>query len=125
VTRSSTVRRATAPNKVWSWDITWLPDQRAWHLPASISRHGCLEPAHRRLEVADRESRSLRPSSSLRSAATAKSIRGGWCCTPTMASPMRGSTIGLDAAMAGGGAVLQAVPTVSNDNPYSESLFRT
>lgn len=25
VTRSSTVHRASAPNKVWSWDITWLP----------------------------------------------------------------------------------------------------
>ena len=25
VARSSTVHRASAPNKVWSWDITWLP----------------------------------------------------------------------------------------------------
>jgi transposase InsO family protein len=25
VTRSTTVHRATGPNQVWSWDITWLP----------------------------------------------------------------------------------------------------
>lgn len=25
ITRSNTVHRATKPNQVWSWDITWLP----------------------------------------------------------------------------------------------------
>jgi putative transposase len=25
LTRAATLHRATAPNQVWSWDITWLP----------------------------------------------------------------------------------------------------
>jgi putative transposase len=46
VTRASTLHRATEPNQVWSWDITWLQTTvRGLYLYLYL----VMEPSHRRL----------------------------------------------------------------------------
>ena len=49
VARASTVHRATGPNQVWSWDITWLPTTVRGSYLDPLPHHGRLEPSRGRL----------------------------------------------------------------------------
>ena len=93
VTRAAPVHRATRPNQVWSWDITWLPTTvRGVYLYLYL----VMDVWSRRIvgwRIAERNRQTLPRSSSRRRAATATSIHAASCCTPTTAQPMRGSTM--------------------------------
>jgi len=124
VTRATTMHRATGPNQVWSWDITWLPtlvSGRFFYL------YLIMDVWSRRIvgwEVHQKESADL----------AADLIRG--CCQDAgidprglilhsdNGSPMRGATMVATLQWLG---VIPSFsrPHVSNDNPYSEALFRT
>jgi putative transposase len=124
-----TIRRpeelvATGPNEVWSWDITYLPTQvrgtffylylfvDVWSrriMKAVVLREETAENAARLLAEACAEHR-VRPQ-----ILTLHSDNG---------SPMKGSTM-LATMQALGVVPSFSRPSVSNDNPYSESLFRT
>jgi len=124
VTRSSTVHRATGPNQVWSWDITWLPtvvrgrflylylvmdvwSRRVvgWTISESESADTAAELVTRICRDDDIDPRGL----------VLHSDNGG---------PMRGNT--MIATLQWLGIVPSfSRPHVSDDNPYSEALFRT
>jgi transposase InsO family protein len=124
VTRSSTVHRASAPNKVWSWDITWLPTNvRGIYQYLYL----VMDVWSRRIvgwKVADRESADL----------AAEFITGvcrdrqvdprGLVLHSDNGTPMRGNTM-VSTLQWLGVVPSFSRPHVSNDNPYSESLFRT
>lgn len=115
---------ATGPNKVWSWDITWLPSQiRGYHYRAYM----VLDVWSRKIVTAEVfEEESAEHASTLIARACQKfgiaqdqlvlhSDNGG---------PMKASTM-LARLQSLGVACSFSRPGVSNDNPFSESLFRT
>lgn len=124
VTRACTVHRATAPNQVWSWDITWLPTTvrgRYLHL------YLVMDVWSRRImgwRIAPRES-----------ADTAAEFVTQ-VCRDNGVDP-KGLVLHSDNGMAMRGATMLSTlqwlgivpsfsrPHVSDDNPYSEALFRT
>jgi transposase InsO family protein len=124
VTRASTVHRASGPNQVWSWDITYLPTVVRGRF---LYLYLVLDVWSRRIvgwDVCEREGAD----------AAAKLIQH--ICTETAidpkglvlhsdnGKPMRGST--MIATLQWLGVVPSfSRPHVSNDNPYSEALFRT
>ena len=117
---------ATAPNQLWSWDITKLlgPGEVDLLLPVRDPRR--LQPLRRRLDGRPRASRATlaeqliaetvrppghraRPAHAPRRPRHLDDARSRWrCCSPTSASPRRHSR-----------------PHVSNDNPFSEAQFKT
>ena len=87
VTRASTLHRATRPNQVWSWDITWLPTTvRGIYLYLYL----VMDVWSRRIvgwriaegDSADIAARTHQPGVPRGQA----SIRAASCCTPTTAS---------------------------------------
>jgi putative transposase len=124
VTRSTATHSATGPNQVWSWDITWLPTTiRGRYLYLYL----VIDVWSRRIvgwAVHERESADH----------AAALIRGicletgvdstGLVLHSDNGKPMRGSTM---LAMLQWLGIVPSFsrPHVSNDNPYSESLFRT
>jgi transposase InsO family protein len=124
VTRSTTTHAATGPNQVWSWDITYLPTTirgRFLYLYVVIdvwSRRIVGWAVHER-ESADHAAaliRNICVESGVDSAGLVLHSDNG--------KPMRGSTM---LAMLQWLGIVPSFsrPHVSNDNPYSESLFRT
>ncbi len=75
--------------------------------------------------IAERESADDRRCTDQRGVlAKATSIRAAWCCTPTTASPCAAAR--MVATLQWLGVVPSfSRPHVSDDNPYSEALFRT
>jgi putative transposase len=124
VTRATTVHEALAPNQVWSWDITWLPTTtrgRYFYL------YLVLDVWSRRIvgwDVHEREGADE----------AAALIRGicnetgidpeGLVLHSDNGKPMRGSTM-VSTLQWLGIVPSFSRPHVSDDNPYSESLFRT
>ena len=120
VTRASSVHRATGPNQVWSWDITWLPTivrGRYFYL------YLVMDVWSRRIvgwAVWDQESAD-------RAAELIQRI-----CDDSAIDP-RGLVLHSDNGTSMRGATMIATlqwlgvvpPHVSDDNPYSEALFRT
>jgi transposase InsO family protein len=115
---------ATGPNQVWTWDITWLP--------ASIRGmffylYMIVDVFSRKIvgwEVFDRES------SSNASSFVYKAVLAEGCILKPLVlhsdngSPQKGFT--LNAKLESLGIMPSfSRPRVSNDNPYSEALFRT
>lgn len=115
---------ATGPNQVWTWDITWLP--------ASIRGmffylYMIVDVFSRKIvgwEVFDRECSSYAASFVYKAV-----LAEGCACKPLVlhsdnGSPQKGFTLNakLDAL---GIMASFSRPKVSNDNPYSEALFRT
>jgi putative transposase len=124
VTRSSTVHCATGPNQVRSWDITWLPTTTRGRYLYPLPGPRRVEPAHRRLVGRGERDRG----------AAAELIRGicadsgvdphGLVLHSDNGKPMRGST--MVATLQWLGIVPSfSRPHVSDDNLYSEALFRT
>lgn len=115
---------ATRPNQVWSWDISYCPSTvrgRYWYLYLVMDIYSRKIVAW---EIHDRESGEL----ATRLVERALLKEGCWQHPPVLHSdngaPMTSYT--LKARLAELGMLMShSRPRVSNDNPYSESLFRT
>lgn len=115
---------ATKPNQLWSWDITYLPS----------NIYGKFYYLYLFLDVFSRkivgfkvhESESAEHAANVVSSAyTAENLREGDVILHSdNGSPMKGSTMLATLQMLG---IVPSFsrPSVSNDNPYSESLFKT
>ncbi|MCU7882457.1 MAG: DDE-type integrase/transposase/recombinase [Candidatus Thiodiazotropha sp. (ex Lucinoma aequizonata)] len=116
--------KATAPNQVWSWDITFLTTTitgifyRLYLVMDIYSRKIVGWEIHEN-ETADHASLLIRK------ACLAEGItEQGLVLHSDNASPMKGAT--MLATLQRLGVVLSfSRPSMSNDNPYSESLFGT
>jgi putative transposase len=124
VTRASAVHRAIGPNQVWSWDITWLQTVvRGKYLYLYL----VMDVWSRRIvgwEVYERESPDLAAALIQRICTEADIDSKGLVLHSDNGKPMRGAT--MIATLQWLGVVPSFNrPHVSNDNPYSEALFRT
>lgn len=115
---------STGPNESWSWDITYLksPVRGMFYYLYMV-----VDVWSRKIvawEVHDAESSDN--ASSLLAAAYRREgvIRGSLVVHMDNGSPMKGATL-LATLQRLGVAPSYSRPSVSNDNPYSESLFRT
>jgi transposase InsO family protein len=115
---------ATGPNQVWTWDITWLP--------ASIRGmffylYMIVDVFSRKIvgwEVFDRESSSNAASFVYKAVLAEGCILRPLVLHSDNGSPQKGFT--LNAKLESLGIMPSfSRPRVSNDNPYSEALFRT
>lgn len=124
ITRPVVEHRSDGPNQVWSWDITYLRSPIAgsffylylfmdvWSRKIVASRVELFEDSGLAADLLERTCRS-----------NALDPRG-LVIHQDNGSPMKGAT--LKATMERLGVVASfSRPRVSDDNPYSESLFRT
>jgi transposase InsO family protein len=116
--------QATGPNQVWSWDITYL----ASSIRGAFYRlYLALDIFSRKIvgwEVHEHESAN-HASLLIRKTCLAEGIReDGLVLHSDNGGPMKGATMLATLQMLG---VVPSFsrPSVSDDNPYSESLFRT
>ena len=116
--------KATGPNQLWSWDITYL----ASSIRGSFYRlYLVLDIFSRKIvgwEVHERESAD-HASALIRKACLAEGIHwDGLVLHADNGGPMKGAT--MLATLQNLGIVPSfSRPSVSDDNPYSESMFRT
>lgn len=124
VTRATTVHRATESNQVWSWDITYLPTGVRGRF---LRLYLVLDVWSRRIvgwKVHERESAELAAEMIQDTCAQAAIDPKGLILHSDNGNPMRGST--MIATLQWLGIVPSfSRPHVSDDNPYSEALFRT
>jgi putative transposase len=124
VTRATTVHCATAPNQVWSWDITYLPTPVRGRF---LRLYLVLDVWSRRIvgwKIHERESDELAAEMIRDICDEAKVDANGLVLHSDNGKPMRGST--MIATLQWLGIVPSFNrPHVSDDNPYSEALFRT
>jgi len=116
--------KAVAANKVWSWDITYL----AAAITGMFFKLYLIEDIFSRKivgwEVHDSET-AEHASSLISKACLAEGIhQGGLVLHSDNGSPMKGATM-LATLQKLGVVPSFSRPSVSDDNPYSESLFRT
>jgi len=115
---------ATAPNQVWSWDVTWLPGA----VKGQFYKLYLIEDIFSRFpvgwEVHDEETGELAAD------LVQRSVLGQRCAIRPLVlhadngAPMKSAT--LKAKLEALGIVASHNrPRVSNDNPFSESLFKT
>jgi len=116
-------RRATGPNQVWSWDITYLPSKikgKYFYL------YMILDIYSRKIvgaEIYDQENSEHASILLQRTVWSEKCSGKNTVLHSDNGTPMRGYT--MVAKMQDLGIVSSySRPRVSNDNPYSESLFR-
>jgi len=124
VTRACTVHHATQPNQVWSWDITRLPTTlRGWYLHLYLM----MDVWSRRIvgwRVADAESAAIASELVTQICRDSCVDPSGLVLHSDNGAAMRGST--MIATLQWLGMVPSfSRPHVSDDNPYSEALFRT
>jgi transposase InsO family protein len=119
--RVKPVLAATAPNQLWSWDITMLhgPGKHTYKLYTIMDVFSRKVVGHR---VEHTETAAL-------AAALIRDAVAGNRQRPAVlhadnGAPMRAGTT-LDLARALGITLSYSRPRVSDDNPYSESLFKT
>jgi putative transposase len=123
VTRATEVHRATRPNQVWSWDITLLPTvvRGIW-----LYLYLIVDVWSRRIvgwHIADREAADI-AASLMMQVCRDSGIDRGLVLHADNGAAMRGNT--MIATLQRLGVVPSfSRPHVSNDNPYSEALFRT
>jgi putative transposase len=115
---------ATGPNQVWSWDITYL----ASSIRGSFYRlYLVLDIFSRKIvawEIHENES-AEHASLMIRKACLAEGIhQAGLVLHADNGGPMKGATM-LATLQKLGVVPSFSRPSVSDDNPYSESLFRT
>jgi len=124
VTRASTVHRASGPNQVWSWDITYLPTTVRGRF---LYLYLIMDVWSRRVvgwDVFERESADHAAELFQRVCAESRLDPRGLVLHSDNGKPMRGST--MLATLQWLGVVPSfSRPHVANDNPYSEALFRT
>lgn len=124
VTRATTVHQATQPNQVWSWDITWLPTTvRGVYLYLYL----VMDVWSRRIvswRVAERESADIAAALITQACSDGNVDPRGLVLHSDNGTPMRGSTM-ISTLQWLGVVPSFSRPHVSDDNPYSEALFRT
>ena len=115
---------AKAPCQVWSWDITWLPGPIAG---AFFYLYLIVDIFSRKIvgwEVHDRETADFAAQVLERAIWAEKCLTGPLVLHADNGSPMKGAT--MKATMERLGVIASfSRPRVSNDNPFSEALFRT
>lgn len=115
---------ATAPCQVWSWDITWLPGPIRGHFYYLYMIIDIFSRLIVGWEIHEQEN-SQNASMLLRKAILAQGCQND---PPVLhsdnGSPMTGSTM-LATMQSLGVHPSTSRPGVSNDNPYSEAIFRT
>jgi len=115
---------AKAPCEVWSWDITWLPGPVAgtffylYLIVDVFSRKIVGWEVHAR-ETADFAAQVLK-----RAVWAEKCLTSPLVLHSDNGSPMKGATMKVTMERLGVTASFSR-PRVSNDNPFSEALFRT
>jgi transposase InsO family protein len=124
VTRAATLHSATGRNQVWSWDITWLPTTvRGVYLRLYL----VMDVWSRRIVgwcIAETESGEIAVELITRACREGNLDPRGLVLHSDNGKPMRAST--LVATLQWLGVVPSfSRPHVSDDNPYSEALFRT
>jgi putative transposase len=115
---------ATAPNQVWTWDITYL----AWVIRGKfLYLYMIIDLYSRKIgawQVHDRECSELASALVTEACYVEGVARHELVLHSDNGSPMKGAT--LLATLKNLGVMPSfSRPSVSNDNPYSESLFRT
>jgi putative transposase len=124
VTRATTVHCATAPNQVWSRDITYLPTPVRGRF---LRLYLVLDVWSRRIvgwTIHERESDELAAEMIRDICDEAKVDANGLLLHSDNGKPMRGNT--MIATLQWLGIVPSfSRPHVSDDNPYFEALFRT
>jgi putative transposase len=115
---------ATGRNQVWSWDITWLPGAvKGLYLYLYL----IIDIFSRKIvgwEVYDCESSENASELVLRSVISESPGGRPFVLHSDNGSPMKGSSL-LTTLRNLGVEASYSRPGVSNDNPYSESIFRT
>ena len=115
---------AKGPNQVWTWDITYLPTSVKGHF---YYLYMIMDIFSRKIvgwEVYEKQSDEL-ASVVARKAYLSERIAGkDLVLHSDNGSPMKGATM-LATLQNLGIAASFSRPSVSNDNPYSESLFKT
>lgn len=116
--------QANAPNQVWSWDITYLPTR----IKGDFLRLYLILDIYSRMIVAweiHREETAAHAAELIRKACLKQGIQQNQLVLHSdNGSPMKGATM-LATLQGLGVAPSFSRPSVSDDNPYSESLFRT
>jgi transposase InsO family protein len=124
ITRATTVHRAVRPNQVWSWDITWLPTTVRGRY---VFLYLVMDVWSRRIvgwQVHERESAEDAAALIRRTCEENAVDAKGLVLHSDNGKPMRGSTM-LSTLQWLGVVPSFSRPHVSDDNPYSEALFRT
>lgn len=116
--------QATAPRQVWSWDITYL----ATSVKGAFYRLYLVEDVYSRKivgwEVHPNETSELAAELIDKTCLREGIRRAGLVLHSDNGSPMKGATM-LSTMQRLGIVPSFSRPSVSDDNPYSESLFRT
>lgn len=115
---------ATQPNQLWSWDITYLKASVKGlyyylYLPMDVFSRKIVH-----WEVHDKESMELASLMIMRACQNSGIKRSQLILHSDNGSPMKGATM-LATLQALGVMPSFSRPSVSDDNPYSESLFKT
>ncbi len=125
-TRPISTHKATGPNQVWMWDITWLPS----------GVKGIYYYLYLILDLYSRKivGWEIWPEESAENASilVKKAVLSEGCLNRTQplilhsdnGSPMKGAAL-LETLYKLGVATSKSRPRVSNDNAYAESIFRT
>ena len=124
VARACTVHEATRPNQVWSWDITWLPTTvRGVYLHLYL----VMDVWSRRIvgwRIEKSESADTAAELIVQTCRDANIDPRGLVLHSDNGRAMRGSTM-ISTLQWLGIVPSFSRPHVSDDNPYSEALFRT
>jgi putative transposase len=123
-TKTSTTHVAEGPNQVWSWDISWMPSRvrgRFWYLYL-------IEDIYSRKivgwEVHEREAGEWAATLIQRSVMAEQCFGQPLVLHADNGSPMKSQTMRVKLEELGISPSYSR-PRVSNDNAFSESLFRT
>ena len=122
--RKPTSHTATAPNQVWSWDVTWLPGA----VKGQFFKLYLIEDIFSRFpvgwEVHDEETGELAAELVQRSVLSQHCANRPLVLHSDNGAPMK--SYSLKSKMEALGIVpSHSRPRVSNDNPFSEALFKT
>ena len=115
---------AKAPCQVWSWDITWLPGPIAGTF---FYLYLIIDIFSRKIvgwEVHDRETAEFASQVLERAVWAERCLSSPLVLHADNGSPMKGATMKVTMERLGVTASF-SWPRVSNDNPFSEALFRT
>ena len=122
--KTPTTHIAEAPNQVWSWDISYLP---SWVRGRFFYLYLIIDIYSRKIvgwEVHEREGSEEAAALVQRSVIAEHCFRRPLVLHADNGSPMKSQT--MQAKLYDLGIIpSHSRPRVSNDNPYSESLFRT
>jgi len=115
---------AKAPCQVWTWDITWLPGPVAGTF---FYLYLIVDIFSRKIvgwEVHERETTEFAAHLLTRAVRAEGCLTGPLVLHADNGSPMKGATMKVTMERLGVTASFSR-PRVSNDNPFSEALFRT